>query len=76
MGAKGRVYVFLRLETGRKFGTALSPSLGLLLNEVITFRDLIVDKLDFDCQMRVVWIARQPLEQRLSLSFQLFESFF
>lgn len=40
---------FLRFETGQRSGMALGASLDLLLDEVITFRDLIVDQLDFYC---------------------------
>jgi hypothetical protein len=46
---KYRKALFSKHETGQKFGTALRPSLGLLLDELITFRDLIVDQLDFEC---------------------------
>jgi hypothetical protein len=54
----------------------LTPRLSSLLNKASTFGNLIVNNLDFQCEMNLVRIARKPPEQRLSLSFQLLQLFF
>ena len=47
----------------------------MTLNLLITFRDLIVNDLEFQSQVIIVWIVLKSLRQRFSVASQFLKSY-